>query len=228
MDKVFCFWEGDMPAYIALCMRTWNFPYILLNYENLNDYTDLPINRLRPFTLPQQADVARVHVLRDNGGYWLDCDTIVLGQLPKTNMLGYPDKREACVGYLHTTAHSEMFEEWARYQRKIFSAARRQPTWQWALMGNSFSDKWIKEHLDITIGDINNCWPEDYMIEGNEIRYNKYPKFYFENSYHLSDINKTNLVILHNSWTPQWYKDLSMSEVLGYDCTMSNFIKEGL
>ena len=72
---VYTFWEGEMPDYIKLCMYTWHFPVTILNYDNLNNYTDLQItSQLERFTLPQIADCVRVHVLRDQGGYWLDAD----------------------------------------------------------------------------------------------------------------------------------------------------------
>ena len=81
--QVFTFWEGNMPEYIKLCMATWKFPYTVLSYENLPNYSDIPVNRLKHFTLPQIADYIRVHILRDYSGYWLDTDTILLNpELP--------------------------------------------------------------------------------------------------------------------------------------------------
>ena len=44
---VYTFWEGEMPAYIKLCMQTWKIPYVLLNYDNVNQYTDIPIEKLK-------------------------------------------------------------------------------------------------------------------------------------------------------------------------------------
>lgn len=69
---IFTFWEGKMPEYIRLCMRTWKFQYTVLNYDNLKEFTDFDIENTKRFTLPQIADAVRVHVLRDNGGYWLE------------------------------------------------------------------------------------------------------------------------------------------------------------
>ena len=55
------------------------------------------------------------------------------------------------------------------------------------------------------------------MIESDVSRYEKYQTFYFERDYHLSDIQPTDLLMLHNSWTPEWYKKLSLDEVLSID-----------
>ena len=48
----------------------------------------------------------------------------------------------------------------------------------------------------------------------------------FNNKFHLSDIKKTNMIMLHNSWTPEWYKLFTKDQVLSYDCTMSNILRE--
>ena len=162
--KVFTFWEGEMPTYIRLCMDTWQLPAIVLNYNNLNEYTDLQVNSLLTrFTLPQIADCVRVHVLRDQGGYWLDADTIMLSnKLPTANMIGDPALRTNTIGYLYTTPHSDMFTEWARYQDAVISNLNS--PYIWSIMGNSFTDEYVKKHNDISICSVNNCWPEIYMI----------------------------------------------------------------
>lgn len=227
MDKVFAFWEGEMPPYLKLCMKTWNFPYILLTYENVNDYTNIPLNIMNRFTMPQVGDIVRAHVLRDNGGYWLDVDTIVLGDLPTVPILGKPEKRENSVAYLHAAKPNEpMYVAWTEHQVARYNHKHAKKYWD--LMGNSFTDQYLKEHPEIEIGDIRNCWVEDYIIATNEPRWNKYKKFYFETSYCLESINKTPMIMLHNSWVPTWYKKLSEKEVLEYDCTLSNFIRGAL
>ena len=100
---IFTFWEGSMPEYIRMCLKTWDFDFTVLNYDNLNKYTDLPVNDgLKRFTLPQIADCVRAHVLRDNGGYWLDADTILLSsKLPKVNIMGHPETRANTIGFLY-------------------------------------------------------------------------------------------------------------------------------
>ena len=84
MSNIFTFWEGPLPAYIRLCLQTWKFPFTVLNYSNLRQYTDLPAdNRLKRFTLPQIADCVRVHVLRDQGGYPNSIDVHITDKLPE-------------------------------------------------------------------------------------------------------------------------------------------------
>ena len=223
--NIFTFWEGPMPGYIELCLKTWKLPFTVLNYDNLCEYTDLDIEPAKRFTLPQIADVVRVHVLRDQGGYWLDADTIMItGELPETDLVGYPEQRTSSAGLLYSEPHSKMFEEWAKYQDAII-AGWETPTF-WATMVNSFSDPYTKEHDEIRIYPITDFWPETYMVNENIPRYRKYQRFYFEQSRTLSDIKPTDLLMLHNSWTPEWYKGMTAAEVLAVDCTLTNILRE--
>ena len=226
-ENIFTFWQGWLPLYLGICLNTWNFPYTILNYENLHEYTDFKVTpemKLN-YTLPQIADCVRVHVLRDNGGYWLDVDTIMLSnKLPKTNMIGNSEKRENTIGYLYTKPHSQMFEEWAAYQDEVIK--RHSKNTSWDLFGNAFTDKYVKEHKDITISSVQSSWPETYMIFGNQPRFKKYTQFYFYDNYKLKDLEPTNMLMLHNSWTPEWYKRLSYHEIINTKCTLSNILRE--
>ena len=226
---IFTFWEGKMPEYIKLCLDTWKHDYIMLTYDNLNQYTSLPINKLKHFTLPQVADIVRVHVLRDNGGYWLDTDTIMItDELPTEDMMGFVGKRTNTIGYLHTTINSDMFLAWAEHQDIILGSSIIDKS-AWDIVGNRFTDAYVKEHEEITICDVSNKWAETYMIDDMQSRYDKYRKLYFGTSYHLSDLKPTNMLMLHNSWTPNWYKELDTEEmVLNQNCTLSNILKEVL
>ena len=217
-----------MPAYIKLCMSTWKIPYTMLDYSNLHNYTDLEAESLKRFTLPQIADCVRVHVLRDQGGYWLDADTIMLaGELPDTDMVGDPVARTNTIGLLYSEPHSEMFTEWARYQDEIIrSIGFRGGKYPWSIMGNDFTDDYVKHHLEVRIHPVKDYWPETYMISEPIPRYQKYWKFYFEQGHSLSDIMPTDLLMLHNSWTPDWYKDLSEDAALSQHCTLSNILRE--
>ena len=226
--KIFTFWEGEMPDYIKLCMNTWKFPYVVLNYENLNEYTDFKVtSNLKKFILPMVADCVRAHVLRDQGGYWLDTDTIMINnKLPETTMIGYPEKRENTIGYLYAEhPHMDMFEKWSEFQDNLLSNPNLVET-RWSFLSNDFTDPYAREHTEITIAPVHKCWPETYMIKDDIPRYEKYKQLYFKEKYHLSDFEQTDMLMLHNSWTPDWYKKLSTEEVLKTDCTLSNILKE--
>lgn len=232
-ENVFTFWEGTMPSYIQLCMMTWKFPcanLIILNYGNLKNYTNISddaLEQLKRFTLPQIADYVRVHVLRDQVGYWLDADTIIINcELPTTNMIGDPNLRTQTIGYLHSDEpYSDLFVKWAEYQDSIINNPSSSPK-LWSIMGNSFTDNYVRTHGEVSICSVDNCWAETYMIPGNIPRIDKYKRFYFNEAFKLENLRPTNMLMLHNSWTPDWYKKLSVNDVITQNCTMSNILRE--
>lgn len=223
---VYTFWEGPMPEYIKLCMDTWKVDYKVLNYDNLGEYIALPMDRVKGLTLQLLADCVRVHLLRDYGGYWLDADTIMLSpELPEENIVGLVKERTNTIGFLHTEPHTEMYEKWAAYQDRVLKTYDKKGI-KWDMVGNSFTDDYIKNNKDISIYPSNNLWPEVYMIKEDIPREQKYKKFYFEKNYNLKDIKQDKLLMLHNSWTPNWYKELSREDVLKQNCTLSNILRE--
>ena len=224
---VYTFWEGPMPEYIKLCMETWKFDYKVLDYNTLHDYTDLQVHKLMRFTLPQIADVVRVHVLRDQGGVWLDTDTIMIGdELPEENMIGSSEERTNTIGYLRTEKGSDMYKEWADWQDTMLEEAKTPARWD--VMGNAFTDYYVMKHPEITIADVSKCWAEVYMVKSPMSRVLKYQRFYFEQQKSLKDLLPTNMLMLHNSWTPGWYKQMSREEILKHGCTLSNILREVL
>lgn len=223
--NIFTFWVGPMPAYIKLCLQTWKKPYVMLNYGNLKNYTDFDIESTKRFSLPQIADAVRVHVLRDNSGYWLDADTIMLAdKLPDAMILGNPIKRTNTIGFLQSDPHNAMFEEWAAYQDKVIA----DPSYdsRWDVLGNRFTDSYLRNHDEIKIDPVRCRWPETYIMPSMWPRFTSYQQFYFSDHYTLSDIEETDLLMLHNSWTPEWYKTFTRDQVLSYDCTLSNILRE--
>lgn len=224
-NPVFTFWEGPLPEYIKVCMETWKFPYVVLNYINLHEYTDFNVKKAKRFSMPQFADCVRVHVLRDNGGYWLDADTVMLSsELPTVDVLGNPKDRSHTIGYLHTEKDSDMYCRWAEYQDTIISNPNS--PYSWDILGNAFTNKYIWEHRNITIDSVLPMHPEEVLIQGDTKRINKYKQFYFNEHYGISDLPETAMLMLHNSWTPLWYKNLNRYKLLKSDCTLSNILRE--
>jgi hypothetical protein len=98
----------------------------------------------------------------------------------------------------------------------------------WDILGNAFTDPYLKEHTEIKIGDLRNRWPETTMIEGNEPRQYKYIKLYFQSNYEINDFGKRDMLMLHNSWTPDWYKSMTKTDLLSNNCTLSNILRSAL
>ena len=51
-------------------------------------------------------------------------------------------------------------------------------------------------------------------------------KNYFKENYKLSDLRQTDMLMLHNSWTPEWFKYASRDKILNTECTLSNILRE--
>jgi hypothetical protein len=231
MNTIYTFWEGKMPEYLKSCLDTWKFPFVILNYNNLAQFTDKIPEKVKQLSLPKIADYVRVHVLRDNGGYWLDTDTIMLSdKLPDECILGNNTTRENSVGYLNAKEPNEdFFTTWAAFQdwklNRLPNMSKDVSPWN--VMGNAFTDYYLKEHKEIVLGNREKTFPETYMINGNIPRPAKYQKFYFGSNFTLNDVKeKTNMLMLHNSWTPDWYKKLSKEQALLQKCTLSNILRE--
>jgi hypothetical protein len=66
-----------------------------------------------------------------------------------------------------------------------------------------------------------------YFTSKSMMSEEKYLKFWFDNSIDLKDVFKPNQLVigLHNSWTPQWYKELSEKEVLENGSLLSRTLK---
>ena len=231
-DTVYTFWEGKMPEYLKLCLDTWKFPFVILNYDNLSQYTDKIPEKVKQLTLQKIADYVRVHVLRDNGGYWLDTDTILLGDnLPSETILGEDESRINTIGFLHTEKNSNMFVNWAKFQDivlKDIPEMKNGDITNWDILGNAFTNEYLLKNPSIKIGSIWESWPEVNMISEDIPRDLKYRKLYFESDRAISEFSETSMLMLHNSWTPSWYKELSRDEVLNRHCTLSNILKASI
>lgn len=222
---IYTFWEGRMPAYIQMCMNTWRQPYTILNFQNVNKYTDLPVSKLKRYSMMLAADIVRVHVLRDNGGIWMDADTIQISdKLPEENIIGDPIERTNTIGFLRTEPRTDMYIEWAKFQDSKMDDPNAY-LW-WAMFGNAFTNNYVKQHKEITIHPATDFWPEVTMIDNDTTRFDKYLTFYFGKKYHFQNVEDRDMLMLHNSWTPQWYKEITVRDIMMDDHTMSNILNE--
>jgi hypothetical protein len=87
--NIYYFWEPaeSIPAYIHLCLQTWRnvfqkYNIIPLSYANLSEYlgseSSLIDDTFKALPLQMQKDAILVAVLHENGGIFLDADTIAV------------------------------------------------------------------------------------------------------------------------------------------------------
>ncbi len=123
---VFTFWEPKekIPAYIKLCMETWqkhlpDYKIVVLDYENLDEwlgYGYFDEYLYNNFCLAQQSDAIRVALLYKYGGIWLDADTIItsnkindiINQKAGTTLIDYH------VGFIAAKRASKFLNKWLK------------------------------------------------------------------------------------------------------------------
>jgi hypothetical protein len=92
------YWEGPMPGYIQLCVRTVRRCYQSVRLLDRASFDavqtkdrDVPIDHLGPH---HRADFVRAYLLARHGGLWLDADFILLR--PLTAIFELPEQYTFC------------------------------------------------------------------------------------------------------------------------------------
>lgn len=202
--------------------------------------------------LAQQADCIRAWLLHLHGGFWFDSDTIltddkVIRELNKyrCSMLGDEITRNKInIGFIYSQKTSSIIKQWAEeipnrvssYKKskhfklfyKIFNNKGYNAKKHFGYFGNNILDPLIKEanNEEFFILDknkINSLLEQELVAETNPVI--RYRKFYFENLDYKKALSKNKgIICLHNSWTPQEYKDMDEKEFLDSNCTLANLL----
>lgn len=244
--RIFTFWEPqeNIPSYLRLCMKTWtkfipNAEIIIFDYNNIRRYINIDsyANELvsGKYSLPQIADVFRVMLLKRYGGLWMDVDTIILnGKFVnylnndyEASFFGYYKSRYVSIGFINSISYSNFLRFWAdEIMRKLHNFKRENDFL--AYFGNSIINDYIKKHKnEIEVIDMikERIMPERINADAGLRTSQMYVDFYFRKKHHLVDM-QTNLIMLHNSWTPEIFRQMSESDFLHYDCTLANILRE--
>lgn len=265
-ERIFTFWEPkeNLPAYIKLCMQTWekflpDYEITLLDYSNLNKYLDKKIiNRIlcKKTTLPKQADCIRVALLYLHGGIWLDADTIITRKYignhsGGVSMIGIPNK-DAHLAFISASAsHQKFISLWLGeiYKRvkiyKILSCSKLlqkclKKQWKccanWDYFGNAIISPLIQSlpssEINIIDRDTIGAFPEHLSkLNKNNIEKEKlYRDFYFRPSsdFNADDVleNNNGIILLHNSWTPAKFKNLSAEDFLQTNIPLAQILRK--
>lgn len=248
---IYTFWEPreKAPYYLQLCIATWkkflpNATIVVLDYKNIGEFIDvreLGIH-LFPgrFLLMHIADAVRVSLLAKHGGIWLDADTIILNSnaekyfLPdeknRTIFFGSPKENKIHICFINTPPNTPLMNAWLEFIKERIHSLTPSTQITWDFLGNQFINSYAKAHSDeIKILDRVPTMPEMNLIsEASGVTYRScYTLYYFLQNHHLAEIN-SDLLLLHNSWTPEIYKQLSPEDFFRVDCTMTNILAEAL
>ena len=168
------------------------------------------------------------------GGVWFDCDTVVLNSKAASYFsddehevifFGRPAKRNVRICNIFAVQGANLMRLWANeVRRKIIHFDPPLKAF-WGYLGNSIIDPYVREHPEeILIHDMVPQMPE-LKVTGSGTK--NYVKYYLQSKRHLIDI-KSDMLLLHNNWTPARYKNATLDEIIHHDCTLSNILVEAL
>lgn len=164
---IFTFWEPKkaVPPYIRLCLETWQrhlrgHQIKVLDYANLFEYVDpdlLDWDLLKRMPLPVQKDAIQMAVLHEQGGAFLDADTIVfedmaslLEDLRSCDVTMFGDH----LGFLVAKPQARCLALWLTEIRRKIDELRRSTIWgpldrllPRGMLINRFFRKAIKTHV---------------------------------------------------------------------------------
>ena len=246
--------KDKLPGYLELCLESWkkyikDCEIVMLDYSNLDNYLNLKEFDKAfsgTFSLTQQSDAIRCAILNKHGGLWLDCDTIITSD--KINDFLNTEKPFTLIGnhicFIKAEKDCSILNEWEKEVQnriteskkvnlftKIFHNREYKKIKSWDYFGNSILSSILNGNEEFYSIDKyqNKIFPEqNYQTENNiKLKATKnYRHFYFYNDfseYALQD--NCGIICLHNSWTPEIFREMTKSEFLEQKNTLSGIFK---
>lgn len=250
--KIFSFWEprDKMPYYLQLCMETWkkflpDYSITILDMKNVKNYVDFSALGKNGdmllsgrFSLMLIADVIRVMLLKQHGGIWLDLDTIILSSRSEkffspnkdfqVSFFGDIDKRSIHIALINAKQNTELMALWLEFIKEKLANLKTDTVIGWDFFGNAFINDYSKKHTEeIEIMDRRLVMPEVPLISDSLSAEQAYHEYYFFQSRHIEDV-PADMLLLHNSWTPQIFKTISKNDFIRCNFTMPNILMAAL
>ena len=197
-----------------------------------------------------QTDAIRVAILNKFGGIWMDADNIIsnsefINSIHKSGLTMIRDSKRKNfhhIGFIASSNNSKILKQWleqiinkVKYCKNVFSKNSfigNNLKKKWNYLGNSIIDPILKniksnQYYPILTDKIN-VFPEDIYFNNSNLRNSqKYKMFYFRRG-NPQEILKTTkgLILLHNSWTPLRYKEMSEKTFLKQDILLSKLLSQ--
>ncbi|MFC1575595.1 capsular polysaccharide synthesis protein [Gemmatimonadota bacterium] len=244
--RIFSFWEprNEMAPYLRLCMDTWDktlpdYDIVLLDNTNLHEYLpdeireEIICDKLR---LGSQKNALQIAVLKTHGGLFVDVDTLflndirpILDELENTEVVLFHQH----LAFMAAKRDAHLLTLWLEELKKRVGTIRRGEVKEtgWGYIGNGILDEMMKQATPDLMVNLDKLI---YAFTPETVRFpfwggprDKYLRFWFEDDLAIDDVffKKQRVIGLHNSWTPEWYKELSREEVLEHDCLLSRTLR---
>lgn len=239
---------------MKLCIKTWikflpDYEINILNMKNLKNYIGETLYSniiYKKLPLPIQADAIRVALLKKYGGIWMDTDIIITNGdfLKKLNnfelvMIGDEKIKSQHIGFIYASKNCHIMSAWLKeiinrintYRGANIKFQKKKKSIKWNYLGNGIIDGLLKNNTNKNFFILNknemNAFPEVKYYERSSLNnMKKYKRFYF----HKGDApkilkNVKGIILLHNSWTPLKYKNMSEKQFLSQNILLSNMLE---
>jgi len=207
----------------------------------------------KDMSLAIQADAIRIALLEKHGGIWMDADTIITSSTflefcKKTPliMIGDPQNLSPHMAFIKASQKSKLLKRWLKHinaRVKFFKSLNRykyfyfliKKKWKkahaWDFLGNGIINKLLQKastkEYKILDRQTFGVMPEILLNKDKTLLQKQiYQKFYFQDNIKPQEILKTTkgIIMLHNSWTPEMYKQLNEEDFFSTDNTLSNLL----
>lgn len=241
-------WQKFLPEYKIIILDYSNLDeWLGQNFFDKSLYKN--------FSLPMQADAIRCALLKKYGGIWFDTDTIITSENVK-NFLNIDSELILIgthIGFIVAKKNAKILKKWEKGLKKniklydFYSKLKpnnpiksflkfiyKNKIEKWNFLGNAILKRPLKTKNKTLFFSINRsqikALPEtNYATENNLTTGSaeNYKHFYFLNDY--SDYalkDNAGIIYLHNSWTPKEFLNMSETEFLSCNNTISNIFKK--
>lgn len=244
---VWQYWETSpnktKPGYISLCMSMLaeqcadeGIEYVELNPSNVHSYlneSDIPSNWHNIKNIAHKADYIRAVILYRYGGLWIDADSIVtrfkgdvlkeyLNFLEKVDWALPADNEGLSIGIMAVRKNSPFLYQWITMMKKIINEKN---TFGWTELGydilNPLWNEWNKKY-----GKLWKVKLLSYTDTTSPIQWKDSSKFFEKGTSNFLERNIQPVVMLYNNIFPEWFKNLSLNEVINFVNTSDTIIAD--
>ena len=245
--------QNNIPGYLRLCIKTWikalpEYKLNILDYKSVKKYLGENLFHkiiYEKLPLQTQTDAIRVALLKKYGGIWMDVDTIItngkfLQELKKYElvMIGSTKTKSQHIGFISALANSTVINKWfnaiinkIKYYRQISNDPKKSYILnKYCILGNRIVDHFLinatgKKYFRLDKYKINALPELNFSVNSSLNASEKYRLFYFRKGQPENILNNLKgIILLHNSWTPGIYKNMSEQEFLKEDILLSKLL----
>jgi len=245
---IYTFWEpkGSIPAYLRLCMQTWktnapDFEITVLDHNDILPFlsrAELPADPIMQLPLQIQKDAIQAAVLLNDGGFFMDVDMIILNTLQP--VFEFLEQSEAVLfsnhlAFIAARPGAAVIDRSTEAIREKLEGVDAKTLAQapWDFVGNSITNSLFKSSPRSHVLQLDKhkyaFTPETihFLNKGGPVK--QYREFWFDSHEPETPFYRNQfLIALHNSWTPNSYKNLNEDDLLAEPCLLSSTLKNVL